>query len=100
MAGRGAACGKQAGDSNSNPARSLTQHPRRSLTKSLHFGVLTSARRARILLGMAKEPTNLTVESAVKREARLAAGRRLISLSEYTEIAWAAAIAAEKRSGQ
>jgi len=47
---------------------------------------------------MAKEPTNLTVESAVKREARLAAGRRLISLSEYTEIAWAAAIEAEKSS--
>ena len=50
------------------------------------------------MLSMAKEPTNLTVESAVKREARLAAGRRLISLSEYTEIAWAAAIEAEKRS--
>src|SRR3990167_2502545 len=69
------------------------------LTKSLHFGVLTSARRARILLVMAKDPTTLTVESAVKREARLAAGRRLISLSEYTEIAWAAAIEAEARAG-
>jgi hypothetical protein len=42
-----------------------------------------------------KEPTNLTVDRHVKREARLAAGRRLLSLSEFTELAWRQAIEAE-----
>lgn len=49
-----------------------------------------------------KETTNLSVDRAIKREARLAAGRRLISLSAFTEEAWRTAIEAEKeeRRGQ
>jgi hypothetical protein len=43
-----------------------------------------------------KEPTNLTVDRVIKREARLAAGRRLVSLSEFTELAWREIIEAEK----
>ena len=43
-----------------------------------------------------KEPTNLSVDPAIKREARLAAGRRLISLSEFTEQAWRTVIEAER----
>jgi len=43
-----------------------------------------------------KEKTNLFTDRAIKREARLAAGRRLISLSEFTEEAWRTVIEAEK----